>query len=157
MGRVIGIPLSKGNSEVVVAVRIVDGDIETMVEGQAVALKDGTPVSGEKIVTSTFGGPGNNAFYGFIMDINRCTGFASCVLSASPVYLPAVDGSAFAAGDAVTIDPVSGLIDAEGTIVTNGVVELADVTNMINGKTGEIVSSGVSIRITGARDVTPAP
>ena len=150
MPRVIGIPLSKGNGEEVVSVQIIDTDIDAMFEGRAVAMVNGTPVSGEKVVGVDL----TTGFYGFIMDINKCSGTASVVRSANGVYLPSNGGTGFASGDAVTIDESTGLIDPSGGLITNGVIDLAGATEGLDGKTGEKVTDCVSIRISGARQVS---
>jgi hypothetical protein len=150
MARVIGIPLTKGNSESIVAVKITAADLEAAFEGQAVSMTDGSPVSGELVVSTVLGA---GSFYGWILDINRCSGYASCLRSAESVYLPANDGAGFALGDAVTIDPASGLIDPAGALITNGVILLAGATQGVNGKTGEAVTDCVAVRIGYAREV----
>ena len=150
MPRVIGIPLSKGNGEEVIAVQILDAEIDDMFEGRAVAMVDGSPVSGEKVVSTDL----TTGFYGFIMDINKCSRMASVVRSANGVYLPSNGGTGFTSGDAVTIDESTGLIDPAGGLITNGVIDLAGATQGLDGKTGEAVTDCVSIRISGARQVS---
>ena len=155
MPRVIGIPLIKGNSDSIVSVQINDTSIEAAQEGQACFLVDGAPVSGELHVSTD---SGDGSFYGWIMDINKCSKMASCVRSAESVYLPQ-KATGFAIGDAVTIDAATGLLDPAGAIVTNGVVVMPDVTEGVDGHTG--VKRGdpycSCIRVSGARDVTPGP
>jgi hypothetical protein len=151
MGRVIGIPLTKGNSEVIVAVEIQKADIAATVEGQAVFLVDGSPVSAELVVAKER--IAGSTFYGFVFDINLCTGYASCIRSAESVYLPSTDGAAFSTGDQVTINPTTGLIEAGASVLTNGVVILPDVTNILTKKGVALDQSGVCIRILGGREV----
>jgi hypothetical protein len=151
MARVIGIPLSKGNEDVVIAVEILEADLPDMFEGRAVAVVDGSPVSGELVVGKDL----TSGFYGFIMDINPCSRMASVVRSAGSVYLPQGD-NLLASGDAVTVDAATGLISSVGAVVTNGVVVQPNVTEIVNGKTGEKLPApyGVCIRIAGARQVS---
>jgi hypothetical protein len=150
MARVIGVPLSKGNEEVVIAVEILEADLADMFEGRAVAVVDGSPVSGELVVGKDL----TTGFYGFIFDINPCSRMASVVRSAGSVYLPQ-GATGFALGDAVTVDAATGLVDPLGLVVTNGEVVLPDVTNIVDGKTGVNLPApyGVCIRIAGARQV----
>ena len=150
MARVIGIPLSKGNGEDVIAGHIIEADLVGAFEGQAIYMVDGSPVSGEHEL-STVATAGS--FYGWALDINRCTGYCSVLRSADTVYLPSSGGAGFTIGDAVTIG-VSGLIDPAGLIITNGVIVLAGATQGVNGKTGAAVTDCVCIRISGARDVS---
>jgi hypothetical protein len=150
MSRVIGIPLTKGNSDVIVAVKIEDADLATMVEGQACWLQDGSPVSAELVVSKA---KGTGSFYGFIFDINLCTGYASCIRSAESVYLPSTDGELLVAGGQVAVNETTGLIEAGGATLTNGVVLLAGVTQLVNRKGVRYDGTGACIRILGGREV----
>lgn len=161
MSNVIGIPLQKGNNQVVIVVEITAAnDIALFQEGQAVALRNG----GIKPVVSLLSDDPEN-MHGFIFDINRQSRQCSLVRNAELVCLPSADAGALSEGDALKVNVATGLIDAAGTLVCDGRIMASGATSTapnvttagVNGKTGEKVDNCVFVQYGGGAAVIPAP
>lgn len=129
MAHVIGLPLSRGNSDIYKAVKL-DGDLSAYFEGQAVSW------SGLETVTNAATA---GKVVGFVIDINRKSGFATLVQAANDVMLP-VTGSV-TAGTAMAIDPTSKKVCAPGAgkIGTNGMIT-GPAAMAYDGKSGALVN-----------------
>lgn len=159
MAHVIGIPLRKGNNQEIISCEITaNGTARAdITEGMAVAIQSG---SLKPVVTTLATLPSD--FIGFIFDINPVTFQASLIRAADLVCLPSADASALSAGDALTVNSLTGLIDAAGDTVLNGIIADSATgvypnfnTDGVNGKTGAAVADCVLASFGSGRSLAP--
>lgn len=161
MANVIGIPLIKGNSEAIITGRV-RGDAQTALEATKGALEGlfvgitGANREKNTYLLSDAGIPPAHRL-ALAMDFSKCSTMGSLVRSVEQVTVPVGTSGAgsFAVGDALTIDPDTGLADPDGSIITNGeIVGTGNITG-INGKTGAKIAGCVDVSFAALRDVTP--
>ena len=149
MAHTVGIPIVKGNSDSSRSCYITNTGTarDDIKEGMAVAIREEALMPE---VTTLAANP--EGFIGFIFDIDPCTFQATLLRAADLVSLPSADAAAFAAGDPLTIDPATGLIDVAGTLTLNGTVVLSGAgADGVNGKTGEAIPNCVLASLGGGR------
>lgn len=129
MARVIGIPLIKGNSNVVVSAEVVAG-IDVSFEGCAVYHTGNTRNAVSFIAA-------DGAFFGWAIDINKCASTCTVIRSTEGSYLPTNGLSVVSPGEVVKVDPATGLIAGSGSIITNARFVDGGLTEGLDGKTGE--------------------
>jgi hypothetical protein len=147
MSHVIGIPLLKGNSHVIVSCQMRDGllGVGSSLSGTAVAFKGTNSVEHE---VTTMSDPTAVGFFGFITEVNQCSTKCTVVRATESVCLPS-DGTAFGTGDQVLVDPATGLISTAGTVEVAGTI-LHDGQGSLtakNGQTGDDVANPVIINL----------
>lgn len=146
MAHVIGIPLIKGNSNVVLSGHLRGGLKDTGFEGQAVGFTGVNSVEPNLVPLDDVDSKG---FYGFIFDINKCSHKASVLRCAESVALPSDGSMAGTGGAQVLIDPATGLISSTGTIPIGGYVinDGAGTLAAVSGKDGTAVADPVLISL----------
>lgn len=156
MSQVIGIPLLKGNSNVLVAAALGGTfGIANWFTGQAVGISG--LFGGVQPVVVALDDPDSVGFYGFICEINRDSGRATIVRAAESVALPS-DGTISDTGQ-VLVDPATGLISDTGTIEVAGTI-IDDGSGSLtakDGKTGNLVADPVLINLSVSPIFVAAP
>jgi hypothetical protein len=148
MSHVIGIPLIKGNSNVVVGSGIDQAvDHGLVKEGYAVSFQGGT-------IEPQVADYAQGRFYGFAMDINACSQKLSVVRQAELVLVRS-DGTVPPIGEPILLG-ATGLVSSTGTFVINGRIR-SEMQVGIDGKTGEEIQGCVLIDFGLGNNVDPAP
>ena len=145
MSHVLGIPLLKGNSQVIIACALhsTSTSVVAVSEGVFVAKAGGTI---EPIVVNLALGKS----FGIAMDINECSGKLSVVREAE-LILVRTDGTVPAIGEKIKLNDI-GLVSTTGTHSADGEIVSAKMTG-INGKTGLEVADCVLVTLRSLNDV----
>jgi hypothetical protein len=148
MSHVIGIPLIKGNSNVVVGCGIqADVDNGLVKEGYAISFQGGE-------VEPQVADYAQGRFYGWAMDVNRCSNKLSVVRQAELVLVRS-DGTAPPIGEPILLE-ATGLVSSTGTFLINGRIR-SGLQVGIDGKTGLEIQGCVLIDFGLGNNVDPAP
>jgi hypothetical protein len=146
MAHVIGIPLLKGNSNVLVTGGLNESvPVADWFAGQAVGFTG--LFGGVKPVLVALDDVNSKGFYGFLCEINRCAGTASVVRATESVPLPS-DGTVVGNGPAL-VDPATGLISATGSVAIAGTIQDDGAGSLaaFDGQTGIAVENPVLINL----------